>query len=143
MQDNDQTKFTSLAYALNGHYVGHFIRSYRLFKGDLESCIILGEIAFYNAQNVFSKSPSIELDADEVKHLLKGCNAYSISMSTGIPRETVRRKVKKLEKMGYVDVDDKNQIVITKKPRIEFADFTKETLSLFLEFIEKNKNDIF
>lgn len=135
-------KVNSLAYALNGHYVSHFIRCYKLFDGDLESCIILGEIAFYNAKEVFSKFSEVGLRDEEIKQLLKGCNAYSISLATGIPRETVRRKVKKLKELGFISADEKNQLIFTNKTSIEFSEFTKNTLELFFEFMSKIKDDL-
>lgn len=142
MQDKDLKKAASLSYLLNSHYVKHFIRCYQLFDGDFESCVVLGEIATYNAKEVFTKLQGSNFDLDEIRSLLKGCNAYSISMSTGIPRETVRRKVKKLQDLGFIVVDEKNQLVVTQRPQIEFNAFTKETLVLFFELIEKMKDDI-
>lgn len=42
------------------------------------------------------------------------CNAYSMSCTTGIPRETVRRKVAELKKRGWVEDVPKQGLRITK-----------------------------
>lgn len=141
--DNPEINFSDAAkilYRLNDHYLSHFIRCYNRFGGDLELCIVLGEIAHYNTKEIFKNFPKTESATEDIYKALKGCNAHSISMSSGIPRETVRRKVKKLEKLGFINIDDKNQIFITPKPSQEFSDFNKETLELFFNFMNNIKN---
>jgi hypothetical protein len=95
-------------------YAGQFTintlrRAYRLFDGDLTLFLVFGEIAHYNMSHVlqaFQEAP----DSPSWKARMRGlqtqkitpCNALSISAATGIPRETVRRKVKELEKRGWL-----------------------------------------
>jgi len=44
---------------------------------------------------------------------LRPCNAFSISASTGIPRETVRRKVGQMIRQGLIERDRKGGLTIT------------------------------
>lgn len=85
---------------------------YEAFDGDLAMAIVLGEISHHNNSRMFSPEKSSN---DSIRELqgkpeywshLEGCNAYSMSCVTGIPRETVRRKIAKMKKLGWI-VDDK------------------------------------
>lgn len=126
-------------FSLNSHYLKHLLRIYKQFDGDIELCMVLGEIAHYSAGMVFPDKESRDVCANEILGMLRGCNAHSISLSSGIPRETVRRKIKKLMKMGYVNIDDKNHIFLTLIPSDELTNFSKETLKNFLAFIDELK----
>lgn len=131
--------FSGLMFAMNDHYLNHLIRLYKLFDGDMELCIVLGEIGHYNARLMFPDFVTKRMTNDEFLQNLKGCNANSVSMSSGIPRETVRRKIKKLIEMGYVAIDEKKQLTITHLPREELGEFTKESLGLLQHFVLKLK----
>ena len=130
-------KKSGFSFAINDHYLNHLIRLYKAFDGDIECCIVLGEIAHYNARNVFAELTQDRVMFSEVAPKFRGCNAHSISLSTGIPRETVRRKILKLEEMGYVQQDEKKQLRMTSLPSIELEDFSKQTLSLFLDLVQR------
>jgi len=135
------TKLNGLTFAINDMFLGHLIRLYKVFDGDLELCIVLGEVAHYNTHHLFPDKSTRKQNIDEVHITLRGSNAHSISLSSGIPRETVRRKIKKLSEMGYVAYNDKKQLVITHKPAKELADFSNETLHKFMDFIEELRKD--
>lgn len=141
MNTSDTRKLSGLLFALNGHYLRHLLRIYKQFDGDMELCIVLGEIAHYSAGMVFPDKGNRELSSSAVKELLRGCNAYSISQSSGVPRETVRRKVKKLVEMGYVEINEKNHIFITQLPKDNLTEFSIETLNNFLKFIDELKKE--
>ena len=132
-------KLSGLLFAINDHYINHLIRIYHLFEGDIECCIVLGEIAHYNARNVFSELTQERVMLSEFTSKFRGSNAHSISLSTGIPRETVRRKILKLEEMGYVEQDEKKQLRITNLPSIELEEFSKESLELFMGLVKRLK----
>jgi DNA-binding transcriptional ArsR family regulator len=126
-------------FAINDHYLNHLIRLYKAFDGDIECCIVLGEIAHYNARNIFSELIEERMTPDEFTSKFRGSNAHSISLSTGIPRETVRRKLLKLIEMGYVQQDEKKQLRITYLPKIELEEFSNETKKLFIDLIDRLK----
>jgi hypothetical protein len=87
------------------------LRGYRLFDGDLMLFLVFGEIAHYNVSRALQALSLRDApDASRWKTLLRAlpeqkvtpCNALSISQSTGIPRETVRRKVRELVECGWL-----------------------------------------
>jgi CRP-like cAMP-binding protein len=139
---SNQVKLNGLTFAINGHYLAHLKRIYRLFDGDLELCIVLGEIAHYNAGALFADHSERSQSIEEVRAALKGCNAHSISLSSGIPRETVRRKIQKLKDLGWIDSNDKKQIIMTQKVSQDLGGFSKDTLCLFREFLTEIKVDV-
>ncbi|HSM26474.1 MAG TPA: hypothetical protein VK855_00040, partial [Thioalkalivibrio sp.] len=55
-------------------------------------------------------------------------NLQSISESSGIPRETVRRKVHDLRALGWVDRRDDGVLVVTEKAAQDLAPATEATL---------------
>ena len=86
-------------------------RAYRLFDGDLTLFLVFGEIAHYNMSRALQAlSVRDAPDSPRWRALVRAldeqkvtpCNALSISEATGIPRETVRRKVKELEARGWL-----------------------------------------
>lgn len=135
------TRLNGLTFAINDMFLAHLIRLYKAFDGDLESCIVLGEIAHYNTCHLFPDKSTRKHDLNEVHKTFKGCNAHSISLSSGIPRETVRRKIKKLMGIGYLTLNEKKQLIITQKPAKELGEFSKETLHKFMDFIEELRSD--
>jgi len=131
------TRLNGLVFAINSYFVNHFIRVYKAFDGDFEMAIVLGEIAHYNVFHLFPDKSTRRKDTNEVYKSLRGCNAHSISLSSGIPRETVRRKIKKLINIGYITYDDKKHLVITSLPSENLRNFSEETLNNFLDFIDE------
>jgi predicted transcriptional regulator len=81
--------------------------------------IILGEVAHHNFTRHFAsqisvaKTGRLALPVDGLWNQLEGCNAFSLSHATGIPRETVRRKIKQLEKLGWVARSARGDVTIT------------------------------
>ena len=140
MDASTEYKLSGLMFAINEHYLNHLIRLYKVFDGDVEMCIVLGEIAHYNAREVFPDFAIQNMTNPEFLKSLKGCNAHSVALSSGIPRETVRRKVKKLIEMGYVFSDEKKQLTITHIPKDDLGEFTKESLSNFIGLVGKLKD---
>jgi DNA-binding transcriptional ArsR family regulator len=77
-----------------------------IFGGDIDLFIVAGAIAVATIesrmrdqefrQRFASLATVIEED------LQRGCNASSIAQATGMPRETVRRRIKRLIEMGIV-----------------------------------------
>ena len=79
---------------------------------------VLGEVALYNVSGLLPDDPATLAASfcDDPNHIpLRPCNAFSISSSTGIPRETVRRKVSHLIQQGWIDRDARGGLTITPK----------------------------
>jgi predicted ArsR family transcriptional regulator len=58
--------------------------------------------------------------AERMKHL-EPTNAFSISQATGIPRETVRRKIDKLQQKGWAVKNERSEV------------YMSETVSVYLD----------
>jgi len=102
------------------HFLLDYLRAiYAQFDGDLALVIVLGEIAHHNTAQHFTAAG---LDSDALRRLrsegaswqrLNTCNAYSLAQATGLPRETIRRKIADLEKRGWVERVAKRGVRIT------------------------------
>ena len=105
-------------------------------------------MAFDNPWGTWKKAPmgrlmpctsaTDALDEDFRKLVLRPCNAFSISSSTGIPRETVRRKVARLAELGWIVRDSRGGLTITAKAAAEcLQPFDRENLADFLNTAER------
>lgn len=104
------------ALLLSRYNLRLLIRLYATFDGDLLLPIVLGEIAMYNIGGIAADdtaSLAARCDSNFKHPPLRPCNAFSISSSTGIPRETVRRKVSHLVLHNWIDRDPKGGLTIT------------------------------
>jgi len=82
---------------------------------DLVSLSLLDEIARHNLGHLSDADmATIPFDADKAS-AMRGCNAFSLSQATGVPRETVRRKVQQLVKLGWVEQHDRKGLFVTVK----------------------------
>lgn len=76
----------------------HLSDSARLFNGDLEEMLVCVVLARANLRDEVGQSTRRKSDASERTAL----SAARLAELTGIPRETVRRKLKSLENRGWV-----------------------------------------
>ncbi len=128
-----------VTYVLGRLFTEHFIRVYKAFDGDLTAAIVLGTIGQYNYRRYYTEVGSKAPDgfhrlAERGEHEphARPCNALSISESTGIPRETVRRKIRKLVAKGWVRRNGPDQLIVTRAPARHFAEFDLDTLEQFV-----------
>jgi len=90
------------------------IRCYRVFDGDIKSAIIFNVISLWALR---------QRETDVVPDVAGfSCNNHSISIATGIPYETVRRKVKSMVENGWLEFSDSSHVVLN-------ADKWREVLS--------------
>jgi hypothetical protein len=94
-------------------------RLYETFDRDIMLAILLGEIALYNLTGP-AQEAGVRPENDDGSCPLRPCNAYSIAVSTGIPRETVRRKVVRLSEQGWLKRQP-NGLVLTEKALDHFG----------------------
>lgn len=130
------------SYLVGRFMVEHLARVHRAFEGDLSLALILGTIGQYNARRFFEEvaARSGESAHDLIargEHLphLRPCNAMSVSASTGIPRETVRRKIRWLVDRGFVEQRARDKLYITRNASKHFAEFDLETMERFRTLI--------
>lgn len=80
---------------------------------DLVSISLLNEIAMHNLEPFAGAGgPHFPKNEEEMK-MMRGCNAFSLSQATGVPRETVRRKIKQLVKLGWIEQHNRHGLFIT------------------------------
>lgn len=81
------------------------IRCYRVFDGDIKSAIIFNVISLWALR---------QKEEDVDGSLVEGfsCNNHSISIATGIPYETVRRKMKSMVENGWLEFSDSSHVVL-------------------------------
>jgi hypothetical protein len=110
-----------LAFLSNGFLASQLLRILHAFEGDLLAAVVLGEIAQYNVQALFRNRqfrPGERLeqalaDPHQRERLLRACNALSVSEATGIPRETVRRRIESLLNKGWIVRDSHGRLYVT------------------------------
>jgi hypothetical protein len=129
----------SIAVVLGRYMLQHLLALYREFEGDLLIPIILGEIAHHNVNKFYywegmclKPRSDIPPEAERLQHL-DSTNAYSISESTGIPRETVRRKIEKMVGKGWLTKGARGELSITELAVNHFTgDFNKQMITELL-----------
>jgi hypothetical protein len=122
----------------------HMIGLYQRFGGDLALPIVLGEIAARNLQGVYQMridEPYDVLDhrtEDAIRQQrhstahFRPANAYSVAQATGIPRETVRRKLEKLIALGWVERNARGHLFLTPKVREDLGAFDRDETVRFV-----------
>lgn len=131
----------------HAYQISHLIASFTVqmmrnlyhdFDGDLVLIIVLGEISMRNVDQFFRKGgadiPEKLLDDVEMRNrLLQPCNVLSISEASGIPRETVRRKVAQLIEKGWLYRDARKRLTVRPGVGERFVRANDKTAAEILE----------
>ncbi|MBV2235918.1 MAG: hypothetical protein KUL75_10300 [Sterolibacterium sp.] len=126
------------AYLFSRFTVPYMRSIYREFGGDMLLNLVLGEIGtrnvgyFFDAEKDSDASEDVLTDVSEHQRLMRPCNALSISDATGIPRETVRRKIDMLIKKGWVYKNEKGHIYLTPEVAKHFEHFLFDSIESLL-----------
>lgn len=93
-----------VALILARHQIKNLKRLYDEFDHDIMLPLLLGEIALHNIGTPDARRMVGQANdaGGEDACVLKPCNAYSIAAATGMPRETVRRKIARLVELGWI-----------------------------------------
>lgn len=116
----------------------HLIECRRACDGDLDLFLVLtiiGERTFNSryAPDAMSHSEFLDGTVEAVAPL--AINLQSISDYSGIPRETVRRKVEHLIAKGWVRRDELRFVTATDQANEELRDLTASTLRYLREMV--------
>lgn len=111
-------------------------REYHMLQRDAEMGMVVAEIWMYNVSRTLGKEggqdPRQWNDSLRRERFAK-CNTYSVSQYLGIPAQTVRRKVQALIDMGWVEKDERGQLMVTQACEDAFnPDFNRETMRDFI-----------
>ncbi len=136
----DETAFDGkqqIPFLLIFSFLRRFIRrEYHMVHRDAEMAMVVSEIWMYNVSRTLVKEGG--QDPREWSNSLRRerfakCNTYSVSQYLGIPPQTVRRKVQALINMGWVEKDERGQLIVTKACEDTFnPDFNRETMRDFI-----------
>lgn len=108
----------SAAIVLARYQIRNLRRVFEEFEHDILLPILLGEIAMRNLGEL-ENSQATEEGGDWAfnpcapETPLKPCNAYSIAAATGLPRETVRRKIARLVELDWVCRKDNGHLYLS------------------------------
>lgn len=135
-----QARRRELSYVAGRFMTEHLIRVHALFEGDLTAALVLATVAQHNIQRYYdevargSTAGFDELVAAgaHVAHL-RPCNALSVSAATGIPRETVRRKIQWLEARGWLTKGKRGELAVVVNLSEAFQQFDLEMIERLYE----------
>lgn len=135
---------TEISLLMSHFFAGYLREIYRAFEGDLALVIVLAEIAHHNTGEHFTTEKGLNeelggvFDEKVADSGLPACNAFSLAQSTGLPRETVRRKIARLEALGWVERKSRREVQITPKvAEIFFPDFNFNLMLQLLDTAQK------
>jgi len=98
--------FSLVTFTMNRFIVDHVLRAARHFDNDTETMILFGTIAHLNSAHLVAPGsrPSSVLGADgrvpDAQPQLRPVRLRDLVQITGRPRETIRRKLERLETQG-------------------------------------------
>ena len=137
--------FYRVSFLLSRFTVPYLRTMYREFEGDILMNIVIGEIGtrnmgqFYEANRNSATFESRLGDVNEHRSVLRPCNALSISDASGIPRETVRRKVNALIERGWVSQDGRGHLYLTHEAAQHFQRFLPQLIDELLPVADELK----
>lgn len=131
--------FSLAAFIMNRHLLDHFVRASRHFHLDFESVVIWGVVA---AQNVAHLMPpgsraatrlttSGRLPRDDETEV-RPLRLRDVTQITGVPRETVRRKLRALGEAGWLVETKAGWVVNRDRLEPELREFTRDAMRRFL-----------
>lgn len=100
--------FTMLAFAMNRFIVDHVIRAARQFDNDTEALILFGMLSHLNVAHMVPPGSDVRTTLDPRGRVpdpgprLRPVRIRDLVQITGRPRETIRRKLERMEAAGRV-----------------------------------------
>lgn len=132
----------AITVLMNLMFARQLLGVYSRFDGDMVEAIVLGEVAHHNLAALIGGAGTPHELSDALRAAeaapqpeLLPTNAFSIAQSTGIPRETVRRKVDRLTRRGWLVKDADGSLFVAAAAGASFAAFHVERLSDLLETV--------
>ncbi len=103
--DDFEAEQSEILLRMGDFFLAYLHRLRGAFDGDLMMAIVLGEIGHHNASVYYHPRSGMKAvpDSTDRHEIMECCNAHSLSEATGIPRETIRRKITKLLERGWIE----------------------------------------
>lgn len=121
-------------------FLGYLKDLHRHFEGDLSLVIVLAEIAHHSSEPHFPRASAggATFPSAEETGALPSCSAYSLAAATGLPRETIRRKIARLVDLGWVEKAGRAEVRLTPKVAEHFTpDFNVRLLDQLLQTADR------
>lgn len=119
----------AITVLMNLMFVRHLTSVYQAFDGDIVAAIVLGEIAHHNYAPFINRARTPRELSEALNALAAGShedllptNAYSIAQATGIPRESVRRRIAGLVRRGWLEKDANGNLFVSSSAFGAFAE---------------------
>lgn len=118
----------------NRGFTSLLIECRRVFDGDMDQLLILSVIGERTLTRDRSSGLTYSefLEGRRVAGISRHINAQSIADYTGIPRETVRRKINSLIDRGWVKKNDDGMLEVTLAATVDLAPATQTTFDYFV-----------
>jgi hypothetical protein len=102
-----ENAFGPVAFTANRHLIEHMIRAQRELGVDYETLVIWGILAHLNVAHMLPPGKiSLQIEIDNAmkdpKTGMKPLRLRDLEQVTGLPRETIRRKLGKLQARNYI-----------------------------------------
>ena len=129
--------FGLAAFAMNRFIVDHLLRFGRHFGADYPMLLVWGVVAHQSLIGLIpmGSMPSQLLDEEgmlsDPQPALRPVRVRDLCQITGIPKETVRRKLLKLSEAGWI-VQQGEGWVINRETVVDLRDFTRESMTRLL-----------
>jgi hypothetical protein len=131
--------FGLLAFTMNRHLVDHWLRSARQLTGnDYDAMVVWGVLAHQNVAHLMppGSMPSTHLDDHGMlpfgEQRMRPIRQSDLAQITGIPRETVRRKLEWLADQKFIKRTDRGWMVIRDRLEPDLREITRENLRRML-----------
>lgn len=134
--------FVPMAFAMNRHFVDHMLRAMRELELDFESMVIWGLLAHLNLAQILPRG--VDPNAlDDLGYLLgskdhiKPLRLRDLEQVARMPRETIRRKLHGLEKLGHVVRQGSGWVLRTGEVDPVLREFNRESAKRLLALSEE------
>lgn len=132
--------FTLVAYQVNRHLIDHMLRLTRELSMDFDCALLYGVLAHLNVAHLLPPGTPPTSVLDETGRLgkahstqLRPLRIRDLVQISGIPRETVRRKLARLEADGRIRQVDNGWVVDTSGVDEQLREFTRESVRRLLQ----------
>lgn len=96
----------NLKLKISEHSLDYLLNLYKITDGDIELYIVLNVIDYYSSKEKLHKHVN-PTPPGSLPQVIKRLNTTTLSKISGIPRETVRRKINRLIELGLVQLSGK------------------------------------
>jgi hypothetical protein len=130
--------FGPIAFTANRHLIEHMIRVQRELDIDYDTMLIWGVLAHLNVAHMLPPGRTKSLLEIDNEHRdpntgMRPLRLRDLEQVTGLPRETVRRKLGKLQARGYILQMDNGWMINRDAIDPKMREFTRITILRLLE----------